>query len=76
MADDNIERHDTKAVLPPKILHIEDNEMVSGMAKEMLEEQGWQVETCAEGNAALEKISGEADYDLLLVDYDLPGVKG
>jgi CheY-like chemotaxis protein len=24
----------------------------------------------------LEKISGNADYDLLLVDYDLPGVNG
>lgn len=58
------------------ILHIEDNELVAGVAKEMLEAQGWQVETCADGNAALEKISGLAEYDLLLVDYDLPGVNG
>jgi DNA-binding response OmpR family regulator len=42
----------------------------------MLEPQGWQVETCANGNAALEMISSETDYDLLLVDYDLPGVNG
>ena len=42
----------------------------------MLEDQGWQVETCADGNAALEKISGEDEYDLLVVDYDLPGVNG
>ena len=59
-----------------KILHVEDNEIVAGMVKEMLEDQGWQVETCADGNAALEKISGEDEYDLLLVDYDLPGVNG
>jgi CheY-like chemotaxis protein len=59
-----------------RILHIEDDEMVAAMAKEMLEIQGWQVETCADGNAALTKISGDADYDLLLVDYDLPGVNG
>lgn len=59
-----------------KILHVEDNEIIAGMVKETLENQGWQVETCADGNAALEKISGEDDYDLLLVDYDLPGVNG
>ena len=28
------------------------------------------------GNTALEKISGDADYDVLLFDYDLPGVNG
>lgn len=59
-----------------RILHIEDNEFVAGVAREMLETQGWQVETCADGNAALEKISGSTGYDLLLVDYDLPGMNG
>ena len=42
----------------------------------MLEHQGWQVETCADGNSALEKISSEAHYDLLLIDCDLSGVNG
>jgi CheY-like chemotaxis protein len=59
-----------------RILHVEDDKTVAGIVKEMLENQGWQVETCADGNAALEKISGDDDYDLLLVDYDLPGVNG
>ena len=36
----------------------------------------WPVDSCADGNAALEKVSGEEDYDLLLVDYDLPGANG
>ena len=58
------------------ILHIKDNELVAGVAKQTLEAQGWQVETCADGNVALEKVSGKAEYDLLLVDYDLPGVNG
>ena len=61
---------------PVRILHVEDSEIVAGMAKEMLEAQGWNVEMCADGNIALEKISGEDDYDLLLIDYDLPGVNG
>ncbi len=59
-----------------RILHVEDDEFVAGMVKEMLESEGWQVETCANGNVALEKIVGEDAYDLLLVDYDLPGANG
>jgi CheY-like chemotaxis protein len=59
-----------------RILHVEDHEMVAGVAKEILERQGWQVETCTDGNAGLEKISGNTPYDLLLIDYDLPGING
>ncbi|HKR14820.1 MAG TPA: response regulator [Pyrinomonadaceae bacterium] len=59
-----------------RILHVEDNEMVATMVKETLENQGWQVESCADGTTALEKISGKDKYDLLLVDYDLPGANG
>ena len=59
-----------------RILHVEDDETIAAMAKEMLEEQGWQVETCANGSDALQKVSSETDYDLLLVDYKLPEVNG
>ena len=59
-----------------RILHVEDDETVAGLAKEMLEIEGCQVETCLDGNAALEKISGAAQYDLLLVDDDLSGING
>ena len=59
-----------------RILHVEDNDLVAGLAKEMLETQGWQVDNCKDGNDALERIRGNAQYDLLLLDYDLPGVNG
>lgn len=59
-----------------RILHVEDNELVAGMTRELLQDQGWRVETCADGNTALAKISANAHYDLLLIDYDLPNVKG
>ena len=59
-----------------RILHVEDDKTVAGIVKEMLEDQGWQVETCTDGNAALGKISSEDELDLLLVDYDLPGANG
>jgi CheY-like chemotaxis protein len=45
-------------------------------ALELLHDQGWSVETCADGNTALVKLSANARYDLLLIDYDLPGVNG
>lgn len=75
-AEDRAERIDPKVSTTAKILHVEDSEIVAAMVKETVEDQGWQVETCANGKAALEKISSEADYDLLLIDYDLPGVNG
>lgn len=67
---------DTRASRIVKILHVEDYEIVAGMAKEMLETQGWQVESCTDGNEGLERISGNAQFDLFLLDYDLPGVNG
>jgi CheY-like chemotaxis protein len=59
-----------------RILHVEDDEAISGMVKEMLEIEGWQVDTCLDGTEALERIVGDADYDLFVIDYDLPGVNG
>ena len=58
------------------ILLVEDNLMVAGAVKETLETKGWAVETNVDGTSALEKICGDSHYDLLLVDYDLPGVNG
>jgi CheY-like chemotaxis protein/Tfp pilus assembly protein PilF len=59
-----------------RILHVEDNEIVAGMIKETLESEGWQVEACADGSEALERIKSDAQYDLLLLDYELPGLNG
>lgn len=58
------------------ILLVEDNEMVADAVRETLEVKGWTVETCSDGTSALEKISGEDHYDLLLFDYDLPEMNG
>ena len=59
-----------------RILHIEDDETIATLAKEMLEAQGWEVQTCADGNAGLEHITGPAHYDFLLFDCDVPGING
>ena len=59
-----------------RILFIEDDETIAALAREMFEEQGWQVQTCHDGNAAIEHLSGGVHYDFLLVDYGLPGIDG
>jgi len=59
-----------------KILHVEDNVAVASMMKETLMREGWEIETCADGKAAMKKIASHTRYDLLLLDYDLPGVNG
>jgi CheY-like chemotaxis protein len=59
-----------------RILHVDDNQAVAGMMKDTLESEGWQVEACADGAEALERITSDAHYDLLLLDYDLPGLNG
>jgi CheY-like chemotaxis protein/Tfp pilus assembly protein PilF len=58
------------------ILHVEDSRLVSDAVKDRLKAEGWRVEVCADGERAWRKIEGNAPYDLLLVDNDLPGVSG
>jgi CheY-like chemotaxis protein len=63
--------------MPPlRILHIEDNELVADALKEMLEMEGWAVQTFREGADALQVIAGETSYDVVILDNDLPGVNG
>jgi CheY-like chemotaxis protein len=46
------------------------------MVKDALELEGWVVETCADGAEARRILASEQPYDLLIVDYDLPGHNG
>jgi CheY-like chemotaxis protein len=59
-----------------RILHVEDNKTVAGMIKETLETEGWQVDACANGAEALQRIKSDAHYDLLILAYDLPSLNG
>lgn len=59
-----------------RILHVEDDETIAVLTREMLEAQGWYVETCSNGTSALEKICSDAQYDFLLLDYKLPDLNG
>ncbi len=57
------------------ILHVEDNGMVANAVRDTLELEGWEVETCCDGALALHKLFRN-QYDLLLLDNDLPNVSG
>jgi CheY-like chemotaxis protein len=58
------------------ILYAEDNRLVSDAVRDLLEAEGWRVEFCSDGNAAMNRIAGGFPYDLLLLDNELPGASG
>src|SRR5260370_31006327 len=58
------------------ILHVEDNEQIAKLVNDMVPSAEWRVELCADGYDALEKLSGNNHYDVLLVDSDIPGLSG
>jgi DNA-binding response OmpR family regulator len=62
--------------MPLTILLVEDNKFVSDAARDLLTEEGWRVEVCADGDSALNRIAGGITYDLLLFDNELPGATG
>jgi CheY-like chemotaxis protein/Tfp pilus assembly protein PilF len=59
-----------------RILHVEDEKAIAEPVKAALEDEGWEVVTCADGTEARRRISGREHYDLLLLDNQLPGVSG
>ena len=42
----------------------------------VLHDEGWSVETCADGAAALEKLESGERYDVLIFDNNLPSING
>jgi|SRR5256885_13450500 len=61
---------------PREILYVEDYRPLLMLVRELLESEGWQVETCENGIEALKKLESETHYDLVLLDHDLPGMDG
>lgn len=65
-----------KATQPITILYVEDNQIVTDAVRETLESEGWKVDVCAEGISGLTRIVGGTHYNLLLLDNEVPGLKG
>lgn len=49
---------------------------MAGAVMETLEAEGWRVEVFARGDEALRRLLGGARFDLLILDYPLPGLDG
>lgn len=61
---------------PVTILLVEDSDVVHRAVKKTLELEGWRVEVYEDGVAALRKLEGETQYDLIITENDLPGASG
>ncbi len=59
---------------PLTILHAGGGAVGGGAVKATLEGEGWAVESCPEGAAALGRLEGGDHFDLLLLDDESPGL--
>jgi CheY-like chemotaxis protein len=57
------------------VLHVEDYKPVTRMVKEVLGD-GYHVQACVSGTAALELLRTRERVDMLIVDNNLPGISG
>jgi len=73
MFRDEEECPDTRAV---SILHVEDDALVADAVRMTLDGEGWAVESCGDGAAALERLQSGARYDVLIFDNNLPNTNG
>lgn len=59
----------------PRILVIDDEEIVCESCKRILEEDGYEVETALSGKEAFEKMKGNP-FDVVITDLKMPGIDG
>ena len=59
-----------------RVLVAEDEPRLAALLDQSLTEAGWQVEVVGDGRAAYSAALGEAAYDVLLLDWMLPGLEG
>ena len=58
------------------ILYAEQAPLVADAVRETLEAEGWRVEVCASGDEALRRLQDDGRFDLLILDFRLPGLDG
>ena len=58
------------------ILIVEDTESLRKLSRKILEKEGFSVDEAENGEIALEKVSGETKYSLILLDIMMPKMNG
>ena len=58
------------------VLHVEDDRLVADSVNMTLRDEGWSVETCSNGAAALAKLESGERFDVLIFDNKLPDTTG
>lgn len=58
------------------ILIVEDTESLRKLTRNILEKEGFSVEEAENGEVAIEKVSGETKYSLILLDIMMPKMNG
>ena len=59
-----------------RILLVEDCEVTRLASELLLQQQGLCIDTATSGEEAMEMLSRNRDYDLILVDIHMPGLSG
>ena len=59
-----------------RILVVEDNADTAALLRDLLEGEGYEVETAATGEAAFDALAVAPDVDLMVLDLMLPGMSG
>ncbi len=58
------------------VLIVDDNDIARRALSSTIEALGWSSETAASGQAALDRLRSCPSYDLLLIDWQMPGMDG
>jgi putative two-component system response regulator len=63
------------SITMPDILVVDDDQLIRSMMCQVLSRQGYSVDSVADGQSALAKVSAESP-DLILLDLNMPGMDG
>lgn len=59
-----------------RILQVEDDAAFAEQTRQLLAAEKWRVESCADGDNALKKLTDSDHYDVLIVESNLTGLSG
>ena len=68
--------HGLDRIRGARILLVEDNEINRQVAVELMQAEGFSVETAVNGKKALSVLSGQTDFDAVLMDIQMPEMDG